>query len=829
MRALARVVGRVLLSAALVLTACSGASGPEGAAGASGPTGPTGPTGPSGSTGPTGPTGSTGPAGCDAAVAGAAAPLDVSVAVSSPASGAFFTPGEQPVLTIRIVDPCGRAVTPAALGTLNLYLAGPRAATLTRTASRLLNAVTDRNASDRQHHYVNLKAPRWADPAQANLSTAADGSLVYTLAPITSEPAGTYTAGVWVRTTGDTFQTLAVSELRIGSASPEPDVYADACRKCHLGASSGVVGMQHAFPSAVAPDGLFSLDQAAVASCQLCHNLDGYSANPTVRKVHGAHRGVRLASAGVAHPEYQLGADPTLTEFLDVTFPSMPGAERDCAACHADDRWATRPSRLACGTCHDNLYFDTGALNPPRVFGRPAAGACTQDPDCASFGALAVCDVGSGTCERSAHPPQADDAQCTGCHTADGSGSSPIAARHEIVSRTRSRRLAFTGVAVLGGTGPGGSFAVSDVPRLRFKLVTGAGDPVTDVVSSSRYSVFAIVAGPVEARQRVVQTTSRSALSFDAASGIYTLTLPAWPALALAPVNTSATPAPNPPGSYTLYAYVAEAVTAGGESFRDVASTTQEVAFGGAVATRASQVITTGACDACHAEVQAHGGVRRVAEACGTCHTAGAVDRTVASKGAACSTGAQCAGNAAGWEDCLDTNADGTPDTCVITTDPTPDASIELSTLTHRVHLARLLGGYAERQNLVAPGALALVGFLNGPVDLSQGLLPQDVRNCAACHADAGNACASDAQCGFGQACRASRCENVAWLVPSSRACLGCHDTAAAAGHAALETWSAPEGPVETCDVCHGAGAAYAPDVVHRLVDPYVPPLPRSR
>jgi hypothetical protein len=509
----------------------------------------------------------------------------------------------------------------------------------------------------------------------------------------------------------------------------------------------------------------------------------------------------------------------------------MPGADRDCAACHVDDRWARRPSRLACGTCHDNLFFDTGTLSPPRLFGQPVGGACAVDPDCASFGALATCNVVGGTCQGAKHPLQLDDTQCATCHTADLSGSSPITASHDVYQRTRTRGLAISQVAASGATGPGGAYLLGDQPRLSFRLADRGGALVTDLLTNAALAFTAAAAGPVEARQQVyAPISSKAAATFDTGSGNYTLTFPSWPANAQPPANV-ADPSwpvrPNPPGSYTLYLYVTESLTSSGQTFRDAASAIMEVKFGVDAPVRPRQVVTTAACNGCHVLVQAHGGTRRVAEACGVCHTAGAVDRGVGSRGAPCSTDAQCPGFAAGWETCQDTNADGIPDTCVATADPTPGASISFGPMTHSIHFARLLGGYAERNDLVGAGRYWLVVGGNRPTDLSQGLLSQDPRNCTACHADAGNGCSSDLQCGFGQACRAARCENVAWLEPSSPACLSCHDTAAATGHAALNTWTAPEGPVETCQVCHGPGAAYAADLVHRL-GPGVLPISRT-
>jgi hypothetical protein len=798
-------------------------------AGSAGSNGTDGTNGVNGTNGTNGVNGTNGTAGCDAtATAGGA--LAISLTVSSPASGGAFAAGERPVLAIRMEDGCGRIVAPTALATLALYLSGPRDPAVTRTASKLLNAVTNRSATDGQHHYVNLRAPSYAAPAQANLRTLADGSLSYALAPVSDEAPGTYTAGLWLRTVGDTQQRMVLADLQIGTATVEAYASgpgaASSCRACHLGAGSTSMSLQHAFASSFSPAGLPSLDEAPVASCQLCHNLDGYSRQPTLRKVHGVHRGAHQQAPGAAHPEYGLDLDASLAEFTDVTFPSMPGGELDCAACHVDDRWATRPSRLACGTCHDNLFFDTGTLSPPRSLGRPAGGACTGDGDCAAF-TLATCDTASGICRRASHPPQAGDAQCSACHTA-ASGLSPIPARHAILTRTAVPGLALSQVALGGATAPDG-FTVGDVPILTFAL-SDATSVIADLKTNAAYAATLVLAGPSEAPQRVfgpLALKTTGTLSYDAATGRYTYRFPtAWPASTLPPYNTSATtPSPALPGGYTAYLYVSKAITSGGVTYRDAANALVEVALGGGTGARPRQVVSTAACNGCHVQLQYHGGARRLAEGCGTCHTAGATDRAIGSRGSACSTTAQCPLGSAGWEACTDTNADGVADTCVLLVDPTPAATIAFGPMTHAIHLARRLGGYAERNNLAGSGTLT---FLGGATLTSfpDALLSQDPRHCATCHADAGTTCTADAQCGVGQACRAARCENVAWQAPSAAACLSCHDTAAAAGHAALNTWSSPDGPVETCDVCHGPSATDSVATVH-LLGPGVLPLPR--
>ena len=87
---------------------------------------------------------------------------------------------------------------------------------------------------------------------------------------------------------------------------------------------------------------------------------------------------------------------------------------------------------MACGTCHDNVFFDTGTLNPPRAFGKPTAGACTTDAQCGVFGDFATCDVPSGMCFRKTHP---------------------IADRRRAVQRLPPRRRARPGAGVGGARG----------------------------------------------------------------------------------------------------------------------------------------------------------------------------------------------------------------------------------------------------------------------------------------------------------------------------------------------------------------------------------------
>ena len=815
-----------------------------------------------GAEGPPGPTGPTGDAGvrpCVKIDGGTAGIAGVTLDVSSPINGQFFTAGEKPVVTVKVSGAgCDRLLQPSEVGTESLYVAGPRRTLAVRTASTLLNAVTDRSAANNQHHFVSLISPSFADPSQNNLALAADGTVTYTLAPVSSEVPGTYTVGVWTKSKDEEDQFFPLQDLQIGTGTVEQFASgaadASSCLSCHQALANGKVYLHHIQPG-FAPLGDYALDSAPVGTCNLCHNNDGYSVNHTVRKVHGVHRGEHQTDAGVAHPEYDLPADPSLPSYLNVGFPIMPtgdtanpatAMEKDCTSCHADSRWQTSPSRLACGTCHDNLFFDTGTLNPPRVFGQPSGGACTSSSQCTSFGTFAVCNAGTGNCERQTHPVQPDDAQCGTCH-GPTNGVSPITAGHFISTFNAPITLqgfAFKNVAVTGGTGPGSSFQVGDTLTLKFQLFDNHTPPavVPDLVTNSAWAGTFLVAGPTSNPQRVygtsggglnMKTAGQGTLTYDGASQTYTYVPTAtWPANSLAPINNAAAATQtNPAGSYTVWFYWARTTT----GVRDAVDAQVALAFGASQTASGRQVVTQAACGACHGMTSSgfphlaqHGGQRKNGETCSTCHSQNALDRGVGSTGVACTTNAQCPGSAAGWEAC-------SGGVCTVTVDPTPGITIDYQQLIHDIHFARLRDNFTERTNLGLPpgipaGTLSYLGFNNTLSGFGEILAPVDVRSCTNCHRDTKASCSDSAPCGFGQSCQSGKCVNVAWQTPTARACLTCHDSAAAASHAAANTFIPPSGPpIETCNICHDPGAILSVSAVHNIRSPYVPPYQREK
>jgi OmcA/MtrC family decaheme c-type cytochrome len=137
------------------------------------------------------------------------------------------------------------------------------------------------------------------------------------------------------------------------------------CSKCHAGFKpEGSVAS--AFHSGARVDAAF---------CNICHN-PGRTSNPSADAMVFVHR---------IHFSEEILPAHIFDEIEGVTYPQDI---RNCAACHAGalqgDQWMTRPTRAACGSCHDTIDFATGTNhNPTGKFGEPANLAQPDDTACA--------------------------------------------------------------------------------------------------------------------------------------------------------------------------------------------------------------------------------------------------------------------------------------------------------------------------------------------------------------------------------------------------------------------------------------------------------------
>lgn len=811
--------------------------------------------------GPAGPAGPPGPL-----PPGTNRQISLGLSVSKPSNGTHFVAGEQPVLTITLNDQTGRAFNRAEdFAQLRLMVAGPLETPDTVTAVKLLKTSPDR--SQAVHHYVDLKT----SPDIQDIGTA----LTYKLQPVdpvSDEKPGTYTASVWaVSKTSDLEQGAAVADFQIGTATIEkPIVAAEKCASCHLGADSGKFYFHHIDPAQPGQSGNWALDQLPVAICKTCHNNEGYAAyvtpadgktrvpDPIVFRVHGVHNGEELKNP--------LNTDPQNGVFKDYTGVVFPANVQNCQACHTDDRWKTKPSRLACGACHDSTWFG----------------------DAASVPAGAVAHKGG---------PQASDASCAGCHTPDN-GVLAVAQVHKPSQPINSISVSMTppanGKFYTGGEKPTVTLVVKDdkgnpidhtkvdtasfstaalfvygprtkaypvltstaadgISKLSASVSNGiaaAGDPNGWTFAAGDTLKIALNGGPVQELPAPaglqtpdqvrdwLKTTLKDATVTSNAAGTVTIksnvlgagsrieiynsrvtTVMGWkrpgldiiengkvvgktsgdtaePRVIVAVLSTASNDlrsdpratrsagniayqlgdvAGLKPGTYMVYTYVNP--VAGKVPNFSLKTGIGLMTFQVGTETPDKKVATN--CDSCHGNTIWHldeGPIHAEpfdTDYCLACHD---YSRYGTGEGFSRTGGT----STSGW------------------------AGFGAKPISARVHGVHR-GAYLDHPEEVYEG---------NPNAFREIVFPQDVRNCTKCH---------DPKATTGT-----------WRTePSKLACLACHDSDSAKGHATLMTLNAtpdPYGPnaVETCKTCHGAGKEFAIDKVHNISSPFEPPYPRE-
>jgi OmcA/MtrC family decaheme c-type cytochrome len=202
-------------------------------------------------------------------------------------------------------------------------------------------------------------------------------------------------------------------------------------------------------------------------------------------------------------------------------------------------------------------------------------------------------------------------------------------------------------------------------------------------------------------------------------------------------------------------------------------------------------------CVRCHRRVEAHGGSRNQVEYCLFCHTPTATDYSRRTK------------TSAGFVD-LNASFDGIE-----------ERTIHFKVMIHRIHTGERTG--AASLEGIAP--FAVYGY-SGAV-FFEGLFPNDLRNCTACHsgktylveavpADAPPTVANETASIRHAANSSAHASGEPAALPIQAACTGCHASGATFAHAAANTANGVEG----CAKCHGAKGAKSTDVVHGLLPP---------
>jgi OmcA/MtrC family decaheme c-type cytochrome len=289
--------------------------------------------------------------------------------------------------------------------------------------------------------------------------------------------------------------------------------------------------------------------------------------------IHKIHMGADLPSVQAGGKYEIIGNAQVLHDYSKIHFSADA---RNCLACHEagpaaqKDEWL-KPSRRACGSCHDNVNFATG--------------------------------------ENHANLPQVSDNQCASCHTVEGELEFDLSIKGAHTIPRFSKEL------------PGTVFEVLEVadgspgkrPTVTFSVKDKAGKPI---LPSEMTRLVLVLSGPTTDFGTPVSEDVRGA---QGNNGVYH-----WTFNAAMPATAKGSYAVGIEGyrNWTLLRGTTKE-----QVVRD-AGVNKVMAFAvtDAKAVARRTVVTTAKCNACHSSLSLHGDNRNTVEQCALCHTPAATD-----------------------------------------------------------------------------------------------------------------------------------------------------------------------------------------------------------
>ncbi len=209
------------------------------------------------------------------------------------------------------------------------------------------------------------------------------------------------------------------------------------CNKCHLDM------------------GFHGGSRKTMEMCNLCHTpqtIDPDTGNTVDMPVmtHKIHMGAELPSVIAGTPYKIIGNGQSVHDYSGVVFVANPS---NCTACHEGNKNVAqpenylKPNRAACGACHDNIDFTTGANHAGIV--------------------------------------QTNDTGCNRCHPSKMNEEFDISVEGAHVIPEQSKQLPGTNFEILEvtNTKPG------DKPTVTFTVKNDAGTPV-DAATMSRLRIY---------------------------------------------------------------------------------------------------------------------------------------------------------------------------------------------------------------------------------------------------------------------------------------------------------------------------------------------------
>lgn len=313
--------------------------------------------------------------------------------------------------------------------------------------------------------------------------------------------------------------------------------------------------------------------RSSVEVCMTCHqpqtsDPDTGNTVDLTTMVHKIHMGSDLPSVKAGGKYQIIGFGQSVVDFSDIGFPADV---RRCEVCHDQSTNAVqkdaylKPSRRACGACHDDVNFATG--------------------------------------ENHANLPQVSDNQCSTCHTVQGELEFDISIKGAHTIPTQSKDLPGTVFEILGVAdgSPGKK------PTVTFSVKDKAGNPI---LPSQMTRLSLVLNGPTT---DFTTQVSEAALTATGANGVYN-----WTFAAAIPATAKGTYAVGIEGyrNITLLPGTTKQQVA-----RDAgANKVYSFAVTDPKPVPRRVVVTTAKCNGCHASLALHGGNRNQVEQCVLCH-----------------------------------------------------------------------------------------------------------------------------------------------------------------------------------------------------------------
>lgn len=316
-----------------------------------------------------------------------------------------------------------------------------------------------------------------------------------------------------------------------------------------------------------------------VKLCSMCHQpqtVDPDTGNTVDLKVmaHKIHRGENLPSVIAGTPYQIIGFNQTVVDFSTVAFPQDI---RNCENCHVgtDPKaapsqasvWLTNPSIEACGSCHDDVNFTTGANHAGGI---------------------------------------QDNTTCARCHIPDSGEEydASIKGAHTVPYKSKQLKGLTATVASVTNLKPG------QKPTVAFAIKNRDGSAVDGTKLTSFAPIFA---GPTSSYTKYYREAAQTKATFDATTGLTTYTF------------SAAVPA-DATGTWTVSADIYRNVNlkrADGKAdiaIREAAfNPVTNVAVTGTLKPRRVDVVVDN-CNDCHDRLALHGDQRQNTAECVICH-----------------------------------------------------------------------------------------------------------------------------------------------------------------------------------------------------------------